>query len=109
MPVFVTQERRNRAEDLVRQPDGQFSSVPLGAIYEELEDDLRQYVFRTADGKAQLATYARYDFVGCDSDPQERGLMSTVWSDRPLDAAERERVVAALRAGHISPPEDTSQ
>lgn len=97
MPVFVTQEQRNYAGELVRQLDGQFSTVPLGAIYEEIDADLRQYVFRTDDGNPHVVTYARYDFVGCDTDPHERGLMAAVWSDRPLDAGERERVIAALR------------
>lgn len=103
MPVFVAQEQRYHAGELVRQPDGQFSFGPLGATYEELEEDLRQYVFPAADGTTHVVTYARYDFVECDTDPHERGLVATVWSDRPLDATERGRVVAALAARHRTP------
>ena len=96
MPVFVTQELRYQPAELVRRPDGQFSSTPLGATYEDVDDDVRQYVFLSADGTARVVTYTRTDFVACDTDPKERGLRATVWSDRPLDAGERERVVAAL-------------
>lgn len=98
MPVFVTHEQRYHAEELVRRPDGQFSSIPLGVTYEDVDDDVRQYVFPGEGGMAHVATYTRFDFVACDTDPQERGLRATVWSDRPLDGAERTRVVAALRA-----------
>ena len=98
MPVFVTQELRYHPAELVRRPDGQFSSGPEVATYQEVDDDVRQYVFPSPDGTAHVVTYARYDFVACDTDPEERGLRATVWSDRPLDAAERARVVAALRA-----------
>jgi hypothetical protein len=103
VPVFVMQEQRYHPAELVRQPDGQFSTVPLGATYEDVDDDVRQYVFPSADGTARVVTYERYDFVECDTDPHERGLRATVWSDRPLGAEERARVVAALTAATLPP------
>jgi hypothetical protein len=109
MPVFVTQERRYHAGELVRRPDGEFSSIPFGATYEEMEDDVRQYVFPCEGGTARVVTYTRYDFIACDTDPLERGLRATVWSDRALDAGERERVIAALTGGDTTPPSTVGQ